>query len=888
MWIPIALLSLGLAPPVATQDEVYDPARFEREVLATSFDRPMELEVTTDGRIFVVEQGGKVQVYDPATNAVSTALELGIYMEQENGLLGIALDPDFDANGWLYLMYSPATHDGQVVSRFTAEGLTIDPASERVLLSWLEQRRECCHHGGSLEFGPEGNLFIATGDNTSPFASDGFNPIDERPDRYPFDAQRSAANTMNFAGKVLRIRPTPAGGYQIPPGNLFTDPLEGRPEIYVMGTRNSWRISIDPATGYLYWGDVGPDSGKATERGPQGYDEFNQAKRAGFFGWPYFIGDNFAYADWDFEHQHLGPKQDPARPINRSPNNSGARLLPPAQPAWIWYPYGESEEFPGVNPSGGRTACAGPAFHFDPDLDSPTQFPLALDGTLLLYEWSRSWVRVAHLEGDSELAALEPFPGEFEFIRPVDLQFGPEGELYVLEYGTTWGTNEDSRLSRIGYVRGNRAPIAKASADRRAGAAPLTIALSSEGTLDKDAEPLSYRWTLHPSGRELSTEAECEVVVEDEGRFIVQLEVVDPVGNRAVAHLPLAVGNEPPEVTFVRPVSGAFYDPSVPLEYEVRVVDLEDGESEGDSDLAWWMQNVFVTPHVLAAQPPGSDEASFDPPGLAAMKRSDCFNCHAVRQDVVGPSFAAVAVRAAEEPLTIEETVQRVRKGSAGRWGDAQMLPHSGQTDAELRAMVTWIFEQSTNEVAAAPRPGHFGALLPEELDVDGQGSGSLVLEASYTDTGGDAVGPLTGTARLVLRTLRVEAEHFSANDKNGRLDSDTASGGSFIGKIEADSWLRFDDMDLSRIANVVARVSSAGAGADVELRAGAPDGPLVAAFEMEPNGEWEEWFDVTVEVDWPGGSDTLFVLFRNPSAGGGLMNLDCLTFVPAKAGAGE
>ena len=135
--------------------------------------------------------------------------------------------------------------------------------SERVLLEIPVQREQCCHVGGSLEFGPEGNLFVSIGDNTNPFASDGFNPIDEREGRKAWDAQGSAANTMDLRGKILRITPEDDGTYSIPEGNLFADgAMEGRPEIYVMGNRNPFRIAIDDRTGYLYWGEIGPDAGR--------------------------------------------------------------------------------------------------------------------------------------------------------------------------------------------------------------------------------------------------------------------------------------------------------------------------------------------------------------------------------------------------------------------------------------------------------------------------------------------------------------------------------------------------------------------------------------------------------------------------------------------------
>ena len=100
-------------------------------------------------------------------------------------------------------------------------------------------------NAGSLEFGPNGNLFIATGDNTSPRAT-GYSPSDEREGRSPWDAQKSSGNTNDLRGKILRIKPEADGTYSIPDENLFAeDGSEGKPEIYVMGCRNPYRISID-------------------------------------------------------------------------------------------------------------------------------------------------------------------------------------------------------------------------------------------------------------------------------------------------------------------------------------------------------------------------------------------------------------------------------------------------------------------------------------------------------------------------------------------------------------------------------------------------------------------------------------------------------------------
>jgi len=130
----------------------------------------------------------------------------------------------------------------------------------------------------------------------------------------------------------------------IPKGNLFPPGTPGtRPEIYVMGCRYPFRISLDKRTGYLYWGEVGPDAvGPTPSRGPAGFDEVNQARQAGNFGWPYFIADNKAYLKYDFATKVSGTPFNPLHPVNHSPNNTGAKDLPPAQPSFIAYTSGPS------------------------------------------------------------------------------------------------------------------------------------------------------------------------------------------------------------------------------------------------------------------------------------------------------------------------------------------------------------------------------------------------------------------------------------------------------------------------------------------------------------------------------------------------------------------
>ncbi len=465
---------------------------------------PMELSVAKDGRVIFVERGGIVKMWSPATGKSSVIATLKAFTGLEDGLLGVALDPNFTENGWVYVNCSqPETTTNEFgkagiirVSRYTLKGNALDLSTETPILDIPTQREQCCHVGGSLAFDADGNLYASVGDNTNPFESDGFSPHDDRPGRSPWDAQKSAANPNSLTGKILRVKPRANGGYDIPRGNLFPPgTAKTRPEIYVMGNRNPFRIAIDPKTGYLYWGEVGPDSGTPDpKRGAAGFDEINQARKAGFFGWPYFVADNKPYARIDFVDRQkwatanaayeaakkaatngvasIVPKPaawppadfvpvffDPLKPVNRSVYNTGIQDLPPAQPAFIYYPHSLSTRFPEVNAGGGRTAMAGPVYYFDPKSKSAHKLPEVFDHTLFIYEWSRGWIIAVKLDKDDQIAKnsdgslkMKRFMPGTPFKRPMDLELGPDGCLYGIEFGTNWGDNKDSKLYRIEFA----------------------------------------------------------------------------------------------------------------------------------------------------------------------------------------------------------------------------------------------------------------------------------------------------------------------------------------------------------------------------------------------------------------------------------------------------
>lgn len=888
-FVPLAVSSSAADPPAV------DPTRFESSVLATGITQPMELAVAPDGTVYFIELGGKLKAIQPKTNAVVLVGELTVTTAQENGLIGLALDPKFAETHWVYLQYSPPDYPGQHVSRFTLVDGKLDLASEKLLLKYEEQRKECCHHAGSLQFGPRGELFIATGDNTHPHGdSQGFAPLDERPERAPWDAQKSSSNTHSYNGKILRIRPTPDGRAEIPDGNLFPrDGSQGRPEIYVMGCRNPWRMTVDSATGFVYWGEVGPDAGADGPRGPRGYDEINQARRAGNFGWPYFIANNQPYADVDFATGMVGKKYDPQAPVNESPNNTGAKQLPPAQPALLYYPYGASPEFPELG-QGGRTACAGPVYHFQPSLASATKFPAAYEGALFIYEWSRNWIKVVHLDDQQNVKRIEPFLPTQPFSRPIDMEFGPDGALYLIEYGETWGVNANSRIIRIDYVSGNRAPVVVAGVANNIGKQPLDVKLSSVGTFDKDGDDrLEFAWrTLRAGQKEaaptiVSREANPVVRFDQPGVYNVELVVTDSHGASRTASVPVLVGNERPNVKFLEPQPGEFLDPDQPIRFRVYVNDAEDGTNDFDeadekeltpidADAAKRASVNVVFANTPIAAAGGAPAEEQGPLGLRLMKRSDCFNCHAVDQKRVGPTLLEVATKYRGKEGALAASVVRVLKGSTGVWGKIPMIPHSQHTPDEVREMVGWVYSL---EPAGLMRVfgGFVGEVAP--LPEDAGKPGHYRLEATYLDRGVGDVPALSGSATLVLRQRKVEAE--TADEIRGPqlLSSKSAGGGKFAGAIDHGHYLRFNDLTFDQVKRVTLRVASAGAGGSIELRLDKPDGPLIATAPIEVNGNWEAWYDRDVEIAATKGRHDLFVRFVNAQRQSGLMNLDSIYF---------
>ncbi len=439
----VVALALAALPALAEP-----PLR--REVLASGWNEPIAMDVAADGRVYVAERRGQLRCWDPGKGTATGIGQLDVFTGPEDGILGLVLDPGFSANHRVFLYHSTPGVPENRLSRFALTNGVLDSASQRVLLRIPTLMPKPNHSGGGLDFDGDGNLLLGVGDYTLAGNSEGFAPHDGRPAKELNDSRRTAGNSADWHGKIFRIHPGDDGTYTLPKGNLFPPGTpKTLPEIYVMGVRNPFRIAVDRPTGRLFWGDVGPDAVQPDpKRGPAGFDEFNVTRTAGNFGWPFFVADNRPYIAFDFATRESGAPFDPAHPVNESPNNTGLRELPPARPAAIWYPPGPSTRWP-VLGAGARSAMAGPVFHAAAYPASATRWPARYDGAVVLWDWERSRIWAAWFDAGDRLERMERVAEDQVFKRPIAVRFGPDGALYILEWGSKWWDNTDAALVRL-------------------------------------------------------------------------------------------------------------------------------------------------------------------------------------------------------------------------------------------------------------------------------------------------------------------------------------------------------------------------------------------------------------------------------------------------------
>jgi glucose/arabinose dehydrogenase len=229
------------------------PAGFTEALVASGLNNPTAMQFAPDGRLFVCEQAGRLRVIKNGALLSTPFLTLTVSSSGERGLLGVAFDPNFAVNQYVYVYYtatSPAVHNR--ISRFTANGDVAVAGSEVVLLDLDNLTSATNHNGGALAFGPDGKLYAVVGENATP---------------------SNAQVLTNLLGKVLRLN----SDGTIPTNNPFYATASGRNRaIWALGLRNPFTFAFSPSGSSMFINDVGQGT----------FEEINDGAAGANYGWP--------------------------------------------------------------------------------------------------------------------------------------------------------------------------------------------------------------------------------------------------------------------------------------------------------------------------------------------------------------------------------------------------------------------------------------------------------------------------------------------------------------------------------------------------------------------------------------------------------------------------
>lgn len=258
-YFVIFTISILLALFISVEIQAGVPAGFTQTNIIKSLNNPTRMAIAPDGRIFITEQAGRIKIVERGHLLAQPFLNIAtrVNSQGERGLLGIAFDPNFLTNQWIYVYYTskyPTIHNR--VSRFKANGDTVLLGSEDVLLDIQPSGSQTKHNGGAIGFGADGKLYIAVGDA---------------------DVRSNAQSLSNLKGKILRINKDGS----IPKDNPFYQSAVGvNRAIWAKGLRNPYSFDVQPGSGRIYVNDVGANS----------WEEVNQLIKGANYGWPIVEG----------------------------------------------------------------------------------------------------------------------------------------------------------------------------------------------------------------------------------------------------------------------------------------------------------------------------------------------------------------------------------------------------------------------------------------------------------------------------------------------------------------------------------------------------------------------------------------------------------------------
>ncbi|HEY0545139.1 MAG TPA: PQQ-dependent sugar dehydrogenase [Pyrinomonadaceae bacterium] len=556
--LAIVCLTLSLAATREARAQTFADTGFSAETVTTLPPyKPVGLTFAPDGRIFIWQENGIVRIFKNGALLTTPFVNIQARVNTFNdrGMLGLALDPNFTTNGYVYLLYTyEEGSDPNSAMPKTARLTRVkaDPAnpdvtiagSETVILGSLGSPpcsnyaagSDCIpsdadtHSIGTLRFAPDGKLLVSIGDGAGYAGAD---PLALR-----------AQDLNSYAGKILRINPDGSA----PGNNPFDDGTNSiRSKVYSYGLRNPYRFTLQPVTGEVYLGDVGWSSWEEVNRG-----------RGVNFGWPCFEGQQpqpFYQAQFE-QCRELSP----------------ASVVPPL------YSYSHLE---------GNSVIGGSFY-------TGTQYPAQYRGNYFFADYGYGFIRRMTFDASGNMSGIQTFATDV--VSPVSLELGPDGALYYISLPT----GEVRRIKFSG-------PVAKANANPLSGYSPLNISFSSAGSLDPAGGSLTYHWDFGDGATSNSQNPAHTYTSASVRAFNAVLTVTDSQAQSAVDRITMTVGSTPPNVTISNPVNGAVVTPGDVVNFQGAATDPD--ETLQPNALAWTVllhHNDHVHPFTTATGAGGS------------------------------------------------------------------------------------------------------------------------------------------------------------------------------------------------------------------------------------------------------------------------------------------
>ena len=607
------------------------------------FNLPVGMGFASDGRLFVAEKAGRVYVVENEAKQAEPLLDLSgeVLNQHDRGLLGIALDPDFDTNGYVYLSYvvdHERTDDTDRldafarVTRYTVLPGTpyrADPSSRRVLIGeTFGTGIPACFFGhtiGTLAFGSDGTLFVGAGDAASyeslddgGLYADCFGPdrLDPAEDIGAFRAQ----DVNSLAGKILRI--DPETGLGLPSNPFWTgDGADDASRVWALGLRNPFRFSVDTEAGSTDPGAGNPGTLYVADVGWYYWEELNIARGGENFGWPCYEGPELH--DWYAPSFPNGPPG--------APELLTCALIDAVRPASYWSHRDTTASFPSGLEGGSITGG---------DLYKGTAYPAAYTGRLFYSDFSQRWMGTAVPTGLS-LAQHETF----------SLNAGP---VVSMRYDAStevmhWIDIYDGAIYRLRFLGSdmNAAPVAFATAGPVTGDDFRTLPLDASASYDPDSTALSFFWDFGDGtfGEEpLLTHTYAEA-----GAYEVTLLVTDAEGAFSRYVLPVVVGSAPPAILSVSPGDLATVTIGAGVVLEAKATDPE-GEPLAYTWSIWQIHDVHEHPSIFEGE---GRQLLFQVPDHGIPGEYVGYNVRLTVTDPVGVAASTSFVLHAEYPHTL-------------------------------------------------------------------------------------------------------------------------------------------------------------------------------------------------------------------------------------------